>query len=263
MYKKPLRLAISPLALAAAMTIALFDAAAQTDPRATEVWEPKPKVVQSGSQPQNAPSDAIVLFDGKNLSEWVSAGDSTKPAAWTVSDGSFTVKKGTGNIQTKRSFLDYQLHIEWKIPADITGSGQARGNSGVFLASTGKGDEGYEIQVLDSYNNETYVNGQAGSIYKQYIPLVNDNKKPGEWQTYDIIWTAPRFNTDGSLKSPARITAFHNGVLIQNNTELKGITVYTGAPHYKKSHGASPIKLQDHGDPSEPISFRNIWIREL
>lgn len=233
------------------------------DPRATEIWEPKPKVITPAPAAQGAPSDAIILFDGNNLDEWVSVNDTAKAAAWIVSNGSFTVKKGTGNIQTRRSFLDYQLHIEWKIPENITGSGQARGNSGVFLAATGKGDEGYEIQVLDNYNNETYVNGQAGSIYKQFIPLVNACKKPGEWQSYDIIWTAPRFNEDGSLKSPARITAFHNSVLIQNNVELKGITVYAGPPAYKKSHGASPIKLQDHGDPSEPISYRNIWIREL
>lgn len=237
---------------------------AQGDPKKTEVWEPVPKVVTPGATPSDAPSDAIILFDGKNLDAWRSVKDSAKPAAWTVnSEGSFTVKKGTGNIQTKQSFLDYQLHIEWRIPAVISGTGQARGNSGVFLASTGPGDEGYEIQVLDNYNNTTYVNGQAGSIYKQYIPLANACKKPGEWQVYDIVWTAPRFNEDGTVKSPARITAFHNGVLVQNNVELKGITVYIGDPSYKKPHGACPIKLQDHGDPSEPISFRNIWVRPL
>jgi len=159
--------------------------------------------------------------------------------------------------------MDYQLHIEWRIPENITGKDQARGNSGVFLASTGAGDEGYEIQVLDCYNNTTYVNGQTGSIYKQHIPLANACKKPGEWQTYDIIWTAPRFNEDGTLKSAARVTAIHNGVLIQNNVEVKGITVYRGAPSYKKAHGASAIKLQDHGDPSEAISYKNIWLREL
>ena len=132
----------------------------------------------------------------------------------------------------------------------------------IFLASTGGGDLGYEIQILDSYNNKTYSNGQAGSIYKQHIPLANACKKPGLWQTYDIIWTAPRFNEDSSLKSPAHITALHNGVLVQNNVEIKGVTVYTGKPEYK-AHGACPIKLQDHGDKSEPISFRNIWLREL
>ena len=154
------------------------------------------------------------------------------------------------------------MHIEWKIPKVISGTGQSRGNSGLFLAGTGDGDTGYEIQILDCYNNKTYVNGQTGSIYKQHIPLANACRKPGEWQTYDIIWTAPRFNEDGTLKSPARVTAIHNGVLVQNNVEVRGVTVYRGEPFYKK-HGAAPIKLQDHGDPSEPISFRNIWIRKL
>ena len=202
------------------------------------------------------------LFDGKNLDEWVSVKDPQSPAQWKVADGVITVNKSVGNIQTKRAFTDYQLHIEWKIPANITGSGQARGNSGVFLASTGPGDDGYEMQVLDCYNNATYVNGQTASIYKQSIPLANACKKPGDWQTYDIVWTAPRFNDDGTLKSAARVTAFHNGVLVQNDYELKGATKYIGSPEYKK-HGASPIKLQAHGDPSEPISYRNIWIREL
>jgi hypothetical protein len=179
-----------------------------------------------------------------------------------VANGVMTVNKPTGNIETKRSFLDYQLHIEWRIPENITGTDQARGNSGVFLASTGPGDAGYELQILDSYNNKTYVNGQAGSIYKQYIPLVNASRKPGEWQMYDIVWNAPRFNVNGSLKAPAVATVFHNGVLIQNRVELYGETVFIGKPAYKK-HGASPIKLQAHGDPSEPISFRNIWIRRL
>jgi hypothetical protein len=235
---------------------------AQTDPKATEVWQPEPRIVTAGLTPDDAPSDAITLFNGKNLKEWVSVKDTTREAQWIVANGAFTVKKGTGNIQTKKKFMDYQLHIEWRIPKVISGSGQSRGNSGVFLASTGGGDAGYEIQVLDCYNNKTYVNGQTASIYKQHIPLVNACKKPGEWQTYDIIWTAPRFNADSTLKSPARITAFHNGVLVQNNVEIKGGTVYIGQPSYK-AHGASAIKLQDHGDPSEPISFRNIWVREL
>lgn len=237
-------------------------ASAQTDPKATEVWQPEPTIVTPGKTAGDAPSDAIILFGGNSLDEWVSVKDTSKAAQWTVSDGAFTVKKGTGNIQTKRKFTDYQLHIEWRIPETITGSGQARGNSGVFLASTGPGDDGYEIQVLDNYNNKTYVNGQAGSIYKQSIPLANACKKPGEWQSYDIIWTAPRFNDDGTLKSPARITAIHNGVLVQNNVEIKGKTTYIGQPSYKP-HGAAAIKLQDHGDPSEPISYRNIWVREL
>ena len=231
-------------------------------PKATEVWEPEPKVVKTAAI-NTPPSDAIILFDGKNLNEWESVKDTTQPAAWVLGKGFFTVKKGTGNIQTKRKFMDYQLHIEWKIPQGIHGEGQVRGNSGLFLASTGGGDEGYEMQILDNYNNKTYVNGQATSIYKQKIPLANACKRPGLWQTYDVVWTAPRFYEDGSLKSPARVTAFHNGVLVQNNFELEGPTRYIGKAAYNKAHGASSIKLQDHGDPSEPISFRNIWIREL
>lgn len=253
---------LTGLVLAAAVFTAHAQESNEKKAQATEVWEPVPKVVTPGEKPSDAPSDAIVLFDGKNLDQWVSTKDPNAPAGWTVSDGVITVKKGTGNIQTKKSFTDYQLHLEWRIPANITGSNQARGNSGVFLASTGPGDDGYEIQVLDCYNNKTYVNGQTASIYKQHIPLVNACKKPGEWQTYDIIWTAPRFNEDGSLKSPARVTAFHNGVLVQNNVELKGTTAWIGKPTYKK-HGPAPIKLQDHGDPSEPISYKNIWVREL
>jgi hypothetical protein len=245
-----------------AMIVSINVRAQSGDPKLTEVWTPVPKIVTPGTTNSDAPSDAVILFDGKNLDEWVSVKDPKNPAEWTVADGTITVNKSKGNIQTKRTFTDYQLHIEWKIPANITGSGQARGNSGVFLASTGPGDEGYEMQVLDCYNNTTYVNGQTGSIYKQSIPLANACKKPGEWQTYDIIWTAPRFNDDGTLKSPARVTALHNGVLVQNNYELKGVTKYIGSPEYKK-HGASPIKLQAHGDPSEPISYRNIWVREL
>jgi hypothetical protein len=231
-------------------------------PEDTEVWSPVPKVVTPGKTNTDAPSDAIVLFDGKNLNQWNSVNDSTKPAQWKVDGGVMTVNKSTGNIQTKQSFLDYQLHIEWRIPKNITGKGQLRGNSGIFLASTGKGDEGYELQVLDSYNNPTYVNGQAGSIYKQNPPLANANRPPGMWNVYDIMWAAPRFNEDGSLKSPARVTVLLNGIAVQNNYELKGATVYIGKPSYSP-HGPSPIKLQAHGDPSEPVSFRNIWIRPL
>ncbi|MEO5889189.1 MAG: DUF1080 domain-containing protein, partial [Ferruginibacter sp.] len=165
-------------------------------------------------------------------------------------------------LQTKRSFTDFQLHIEYRIPANITGAGQARGNSGIFLAALPGDPGGYELQVLDNYNNPTYVNGQAGSMYKQTPPLVNACRKPGEWNTYDVAWTAPRFNEDGSVKSPARVTVLHNGILVQNNTVLTGDTPYRGKPEYHK-HGAEPIKLQAHGDKSEPISYRNIWLREL
>lgn len=231
-------------------------------PQDTEVWEPKPPVVTPGKLFNQPPSDAIVLFDGTNLDQWTSAKNPSAPADWIVSDGIMTVNKKAGNIQTKQIFEDYQLHLEWRIPADIQGSGQARGNSGLFLASTGKGDGGYEIQILDSYHNETYVNGQAGAVYKQYAPLVNANRPPGEWQTYDVVWTAPRFNPDGSVKSKARVTLFFNGILVQNNVELKGETLYIGHPEYH-AHGPSPIKLQAHGDDSKPISFRNIWVRKL
>jgi len=231
-------------------------------PEDTEVWEPVPKVVTPGATCNAPPSDAIILFDGKNLDEWVSARDGKSPADWTVADGVLTVDKKAGNIETKRDFKDYQLHIEWKVPANITGTGQARGNSGIFLASTGPGDGGYELQVLDSYQNKTYVNGMAGSLYKQAIPLANPGRKPGEWQTYDVVWTAPTFNADGSLKTPAYATVFFNGVLVENHFELKGQTLYIGKPFYK-AYTSAPIKLQAHGDPSAPISFRNIWVREL
>jgi hypothetical protein len=230
----------------------------------TEQWEPVPKVVTPGTVDSAPPSDAIALFDGKNLDEWVNA--ATKgPAGWKVDGGVMTVVKGQGshNIQTKRRFANYQLHIEFQIPSNITGTDQARGNSGVFLASTGNGDAGYELQVLDSFNNKTYVNGQSASIYKQFPPLVNSSRKPGEWQAYDVIWTKPVWNADGSLKSPAYVTVFHNGVLVQNHTELKGETLFIGQPTYTRPYETAPIQLQRHGDPSEPISFRNIWIREM
>ncbi len=227
----------------------------------TEIYEPVPPVVTPGATIDAPPSDAIVLFNGKNLDEWVSTKDKS-PAKWVVADGILTVDKKAGNIETKRTFKNYQIHLEWRIPADVTGQDQARGNSGLFLASTGPGDSGYELQILDSYNNKTYVNGQAASVYKQSIPLVNAARKPGEWQTYDVVWTAPTFNGDGSLKTPASVTAFHNGVLVQNHFQLMGETLYIGTPFYK-AHDRAPIKLQAHGDPSPPISFRNIWVREL
>jgi Domain of Unknown Function (DUF1080) len=234
---------------------------ARGNPKDTEVWEPQPKVVTPGATEAAPPSDAIVLFDGRSLDQWVATKDKS-PAAWTVGDGVLTVDKKAGNIETKRSFRNYQLHLEWRIPVGVTGEDQRRGNSGLFLASTGPGDAGYELQIMDSYNNKTYANGQAASIYKQSIPLANASRKPGEWQTYDVIWTAPTFAADGTVKTPARVTAFHNGVLVQNNFELAGETLYIGKPVYNK-YDTAPIKLQAHGDPSPPISFRNIWLREL
>ncbi len=232
-------------------------------PADTEVYEPVPKVVQAGKTFDQPPSDAIILFDGKNLDEWESSRDKSD-AKWKVENGTMVVDKKSGDIQTKKTFTNYQLHIEFQIPSYITGSGQSRGNSGVFLAATNGKAGGYEIQVLDGYNNEnkTYVNGMVGSIYKQSIPLVNPARKAGEWNVYDIIWTAPVFDDSGNVKSKARMTAFLNGVLVQNNFELQGETAYIGTHVYSK-HGPSPIKLQAHGDPSEPISYRNIWLREL
>jgi len=233
------------------------------NPADTEVWTPVPKVVTPGATDAAPPSDAIVLFNGKNLDEWVTTRDKS-PAQWIVKDGEMIVNKArrADNIETKRKFRNFQLHIEWQIPTDITGEDQARGNSGVFLASTGGGDTGYELQILDSYNNKTYMNGMAGSIYKQGIPLVNPARKPGEWQTYEVIWMAPVFNDDGTVKTPAYVTAFFNGVLVENHFELAGETLFIGKPVYKK-YDTAPIKLQGHPDPSPAVHFRNIWVREL
>lgn len=223
-----------------------------TDPKATEFWEPQVRVVTPG-EGTKPPSDAIVLLDGSNFSEWQSAKDSSA-ANWQLNgDGSVTVRPGAGDIETKKVFGDCQLHVEYRAPSVVKGESQGRGNSGIFLQGR------YEIQVLDCYQNRTYSNGQTASVYKQTIPLVNACRKPGEWQTYDILFTAPRFNNDGILTAPARVTVIHNGVVAQLNTEIKGPTVYIGLPHYL-AHGKSGIKLQDHGDL---VSYRNIWIREL
>jgi hypothetical protein len=250
------------IVLAALLAGTSFMANAQkAKPEDTEIWDPVPKVVTPGATVGEAPSDAIVLFDGKNLDQWVQNNDKS-PAKWDVHDGIVTVNKNYGNIETKKTFTNYQLHVEWREPSDLEGSGQARGNSGVFLASTGPGDDGYELQVLDPYNNKTYVNGMAGSIYKQAIPLANPGRKVGEWQVYDVIWTAPTFNDDGTVKTKARVTVTFNGVVVENNFELWGPTLYIGKPVYK-AHGPCPIKLQAHGDKSKPLSFRNIWVREL
>lgn len=225
-------------------------------PAMTEFWTPQPKVVTPGDiKTDSAPSDAIVLFDGKDLSAWKSCktgGD----ADWKVHNGVFTVDKTKGDIVTRESFGSFQLHIEWCVPKNITGTSQARGNSGVFL------QDRYEIQILDNYQNETYANGQAGSVYKQVIPLANAMRKPGEWNVYDIIYNAPVFNEDGTYKVPPTVTVLQNGIVLLNNFTIRGTTEYIGHPQVKP-HGDGPIRLQMHGDPSEPISFRNIWIREL
>jgi hypothetical protein len=224
-----------------------------TDPKATEVWAPEARTVTPATEPGLPPSDALVLFDGKNLDAWKSVKDSTKTAAWTIQDGAMTVAPGSGDIQTRRQFGDMQLHLEFRAPVVVKGEGQGRGNSGLFL------QERYEVQILDSYQNRTYSNGQAGAIYKQSIPLVNACRKPGEWQTYDILYAAPRFNADGIQVSPGRVTVLHNGIVIQWNTEIKGTTEYIGLPKIQ-AHGKGAIRLQDHGDL---VSYRNIWIREL
>ena len=260
---KQLRLS-SLLSILAFVAVAPVLAAQQADapkakPEDTEIWAPEPKIVTPGAVSIGAPSDAIVLFDGKGLDEWVTVKDKS-PAAWDVANGVMTVNKnGGGNIETKRSFKNYQLHVEWKIPEGITGTSQARGNSGVFLASTGPGDAGYELQVLDSYNNKTYVNGQAGAIYKQSPPLVNPNRKPGEWQTYDIIFEAPKFDGDKVIK-PAYFTVIWNGVLVHHHQASMGPMVYRQVAHYQAHAPEESLLLQNHGDK---VRYRNIWIRRL
>jgi hypothetical protein len=242
-------------------------------PESTELYVDLEQV-RLGLTPQEAPSDAIVLFDGTDLAGWQAmqlriAGDmpgmvesvadyvpgrATELAQWEVAGGVMTVAPGTGAIETKRAFGDVQLHVEWNAPVADGKSGQGYSNSGVFFMGL------YEVQILNSYENETYNNGQASSVYKQHIPLVNASRAPGEWQSYDIIFMAPRFSEKGSLVSPARITVFHNGVLVQNNVELMGPTTYIGASHYTPHPEKMPLALQDHGNP---VLFRNIWIREL
>lgn len=199
------------------------------------------------------PSDAIILFDGKDLSQWVN--DKGGPADWTVTNG-VVIVRGKNQMFTKQPFGDCQLHVEWATPNPPSKkTGQARGNSGIYIQSR------YEVQVLDSWNNPTYFNGQAGAVYKQYAPLVNASRKPGEWQTYDVIFHAPRFADDGKVLKPARVTVLHNGVLVQDNVEIKGLTHNDGGPsHYEKHNLKEPLRLQNHGSP---VRFRNIWIREL
>ncbi len=225
-----------------------------TKPEATEVWTPKPKTVTPGKN-NAAPSDAIILFDGSNFDEWVSARDSSE-VKWILNkDRSMTVKLGwsVGDIQTKRNFGDVQLHIEWKSPEKISGDGQNRGNSGVFLQKL------YELQVLDNNNNDTYVNGQVGAVYKQSIPLAKASAPTGEWNAYDIIYHAPVFGVYGDVEKKATMTVLHNGVLIQDHFEIIGPMTFIGWPKYKP-HGKLPILLQNH---NSEVSYRNIWIREL
>jgi hypothetical protein len=235
---------------------------AKQTPESSEIWEPVPPVVTPGTVTPNtagttAPSDAIVLFDGKNADAWVAnkgyaPSNSTDPLQWPVTNGVLYSGK-TSSAKTKQDFGDFQLHIEFQTPEKVEGSGQGRGNSGIFLQGR------YEVQVLDNYNNSTYVNGMVGSIYKQAIPLVNPSRKPGEWQTYDIVFMAPRFSKGGIMTEPAYATVLLNGILVQNHVAIKGTTEYIGYPKMA-AHGKGPIILQDHGNP---VGFRNIWIREL
>lgn len=224
-----------------------------TDPKATEVWEPEPRVVTPGQQ-GGPPSDAIILFDGTHTDAWMHR-ESGKPVEWKLDKAAktLTVASGTKDIMTKQKFGSMQLHIEWRTPVGDPDSGQDRGNSGIFL------QQYYEVQVLDNYNNRTYSNGQASAIYKQSIPLVNACRPPGEWQTYDIIYQAPYFDQDGRKVRSAYVTVIHNGVLVQNHVEIKGTTEYIGLPK-NIPHGDLPIILQDHDNA---VSYRNIWVREL
>jgi hypothetical protein len=219
-----------------------------------DMERPVPSVVDPGpgpEQPLPVPSDAIVLFDGKDLSAWQT--QKGQPAKWKIENGYAEVVKGGGSIVTKRAFGDVQLHIEWMSPANVRGEGQNRGNSGVFFGGR------YEVQVLDSYNNRTYADGQAAALYGQFPPLVNASRKPGQWQTYDIVYHRPRFEGD-KVVSPARVTVIHNGVLVQDDTALMGPTAHKARPPYKPHEDKLPIGLQDH---SEPVRFRNIWVRDL
>ncbi|MFD2725244.1 3-keto-disaccharide hydrolase [Hyunsoonleella rubra] len=225
-----------------------------TTPEETEVYKPAPPTVNPSGQ-SGAPSDAIVLFDGSDFEAWEHVKDSSA-VRWVLNgDGSMTVKDKSGDIQTKQKFGSIQLHIEWKSPKTIQGQGQHRGNSGVFLQCQ------YEVQILDNNNNDTYVNGQVGSIYKQSVPLVKASVINGDWNTYDIIFHAPRFNDLGHVIKEATITVLHNGILIQDHFEIQGALEHVGFPKYK-AHGKMPLMLQDHGDNSR-VSYRNIWVREL
>src|SRR5690606_6062598 len=237
--------------IAALLALSLAGSAQTTfKPEDTEFYSPKPPVVMLRNE---IPSDALILIDGSGLQQWVSSEHPDQAAPWTIRDNILTVKPGTGAIQTKQQFEDFQLHVEWRSPEVVKGEGQGRGNSGIFLQGL------YEIQVLDNNDNPTYVNGQAGSIYKQRPPLVEVRAGEDKWHRYDIIYRAPRFNKDGMLISKGTVTVLHNGVLVQNNTQIEGTTEYIGLPKMK-AHGAGPIVLQDHGDL---VDFRRIWIRPL
>lgn len=245
--------------VAALLSVIAPLAAAQVDPKwkihdperpmAPVVQPPTPSTQDSAGR---APSDAVVLFDGKDLSHW--AHEDGSAAKWKVENGYFEVVPKTGYVFTREPFGDCQLHVEFREPVPPKGESQARGNSGVFLMGL------YEIQVLDSYENKTYADGQASAVYGQYPPLVNASRPPGQWQAYDIVWHGPRFASDGKLLRPAHVTVFHNGVLTQDNVELTGPTAHQARPPYKAHPAKLPLSLQDHG---HPVRYRNIWLREL
>jgi hypothetical protein len=244
----------------ASFVIASFAVIAATFAAAQEQWSihdmnrPMAKVVAPGpaGRPVAPPADAIVLFNGKNLAAWADA--KGQPAKWKVKHGYMEVVPKAGGIRTVKGFGDCQLHVEWMAPSPAKGTGQDRGNSGVFLMDT------YEVQVLDCYGNTTYADGQTAAIYGQFPPLVNACRPPGEWQTYDIVFHRPRFDKDGSVLAPARMTVFHNGLLVHECAVLSGPTAHKARPPYKMHADRLPISLQDHG---HPVRFRNIWVREL
>lgn len=238
---------VALVSLLASINIAKADTV-KVSPKLTEQWKPVPAIVI----PDKVPSDAISLFNGADLDAWV--GKRGRVPQWEVDNGILTVIPKKGRIQTKQNFCDMQLHVEWRSPAKIEGkSAQDLGNSGIRIQGL------YEVQILDSYNSPTYVNGQAASVYKQTPPLVNATAPTGEWNTYDIIFKSPVFNDDKSLKTPAYLTLLHNGILVQNHLALKGKTVFRGHPSYE-AHGCAPIYLQEH---ASKVSYRNIWVREL
>mgnify|MGYP003633858907 CR=1 FL=1 len=229
-----------------ALCVTLAPITVVADEYLTGIQWAEPSIVQPGATNADPPSDAVSLFNGEDLKNWKNGEN------WTVKDG--IVYAGKGPITSTEEFGDCQVHLEWSSPVEVKGSGQGRGNSGMFLMGI------YEMQILDSFENPTYFDGQAASIYKQTPPMANVMRKPGEWNVYDVIWTAPRFNEDGSLKSPAFITALHNGVVVLNHFELLGDTPFNRPPQYTKHAEVGPISLQDHGNP---VRFRNLWVRPI
>lgn len=254
--KTPARFPLIAFFTLAGLTAVAQPSADLPPPSETEVWSPVPPVVAAPAG--KVPSDAVVLFDGSSLDGWESMKNKGQPAPWRLEDGAMVAVAASGDIRTKQAFGDIQLHLEYRIKDGVTGRGQLRGNSGVFLMGL------YELQVLDSHGSETYVNGQAASMYKQYAPLVNASRAPGEWQSYDVIWIAPRFSADGRLLKPAVITVLHNGVLVHHTAVLRGPTVFRGYPAYKPHADKLPLVLQEHkNDTPDAVAYRNIWVREI